>query len=354
MSFLYRFSVYCLVNISWCLLLPQLTYAQGSVEDQLHKEISKILRFDIEWKKKQTPGFVVHVIEPDTSFTVTFGHEVNSKEMISDERLYGIGGLSKVYTAIAVGYAIQSGSVDTSKTINEIIPDLAITQEITILDLLRHAGGMPRVLKGLNVGRKHDFKEVTYKEFSDAIAQNSIKNKKEFLYNHHGHALLDAWLIAETDRSVKYWYTEAQQEYPLLPDWKEDQETIGLNKQGKEQMSISYGIYTPSLGLYATKNDLELLVRFLLTDTKLTRFIKKEVIKTDIHKTIRFTNGLYYISKGKKHTILGHGGRSVNNSASIHFVPETQKGLVMLYNSETGVNQLYLPILSMINNNWRT
>lgn len=327
--------------------------AQKSVEEKLEKEIKKILRFEIEWKKKETPGFIVLVVEPDTSFTVKFGTEINSNEEISDDRLYGIGGLSKVYTSIALAQAIQSGKLDTSKTIDDVLPHLSIVPRIKLTNLIHHTAGFPRTLKMLNVNKQNDFEEIRSVELEKAIAANSMEVDGKFQYNHHDYALINEWLITETNQNAKDWYGQAQSTYPELPDWIETAINIGYNKSGKEFSSIEYGAYEASLGLSATKNDMEKLLRFLLSDNSLSNFIKGDPVKTDINKDIYFSNGLYKITKGKKYTIYGHGGRSINNSASLHFVPETQTGLIILSNSETGVKQLYLPILSMINNNWR-
>lgn len=328
--------------------------AQKSVEQKLKKEIKKILRFEIEWNKKETPGFIVVVVEPDTSFTVKFGTEANSKEEILDNRLFGIGGLSKVYTSIALAQAIQNNALDTSKTINEVFPDVKINPSIKIYDLVHHKAGFPRTLKMLNVNKRNDYENISYDELVSSIASNSIQENEDFQYNHHDFALLNIWIQRETGEDATYWYKKAQDTYRELPDWRLNQKPItGLNKSGDECSDIKYGVYEPSLGLSATKNDMEKLVRFLLSDNELSALIKEDEIETGINKGIYFSNGLYKITKGKKHTIYGHGGRSINNSASLHFVPETQTGLIILSNSETGVKQLYLPILSMINNNWR-
>ncbi len=190
-------------------------------------------------------------------------------------------------------------------------------------------------------------------EFLHTIYENPLAEDSSFIYNHSDYAFLDIWLTKETKLNLKEWYRKAQKEYNQLPDWKEDEKSIGLDKRGKIKNNIDYGIYESSLGLYATKNDLEKLIRFLQEDNPLSSFVKQGKFPTEISKKIYFSNGLYRINQGKKYTLYGHGGKSVNNSASIHFVPETNTGLVILSNSETGTNQLYLPLLSMINNNWR-
>ncbi len=328
--------------------------AQKTVEQQLSKEIGKILRYEIEWDKKETPGFLVIVVEPDTSFTVKFGNEITGKEEINDERLFGIGGLSKVYSSIAVAHAIIEGKLDTSKVIEDVFPETHLIKSTKIIDLIQHTAGYPRTLKLINVNRKNDYEQVSKEEYFNALKSNKLNIDGGFKYNHHDVVALEEWLIKETGEDIKFWYESAQKVYPTLPSWRDQEDGIkGIDINGNERNNIKYGVYQSSLGLFATKDEMEDLLRFLLLENPVSSFIKSNEIKTGIKKGVNFSNGLYKIANGKKYTIYGHGGRSINNSASLHFVPETKTGLIILTNSQSGVKQLYLPILSMINNNWR-
>lgn len=107
-----RFFVF-LFLLSSCASLSQ--KEPQDVEAHLKKQIDKILRYDIEWNKKDTPGFLVHVVEPDTTFTVNYGTEVGSEEKMDVDRNFGIGGLSKVYSSVAVSHAIWEGEIDTTE-----------------------------------------------------------------------------------------------------------------------------------------------------------------------------------------------------------------------------------------------
>ncbi len=328
--------------------------AQKSIEEKLHKEIKKILRYEIEWKKKATPGFVVVVVEEDTSFTVKFGHEINATNEINDDRIYGIGGLSKVYTSIAIAQAIKEGMIDTSKTISDVLPGYPLGSNPKIKDFIQHTAGYPRTLKMINVNRSNDFENMTEDEFIHGTEMTKMNDETTFLYNHHDYVIVEKWLTEETNHGAEYWYNKAKETFTELPEWRSgNREIIGLGKSGNEINSINYGVYESSLGLSATKDEIEKLIRFLLSENELSEHIKSDATDTDIKKNIYFTNGLYKISNGKKYTIYGHGGRSINNTASIHFVPETKTGLIILSNSEKGIEGLYLPLLSMINHNWR-
>ena len=323
------------------------------IEKKIRKEIKKILKYEVEWKDKLTPGFKVVFIEPDTSFTIDFGTEIDSKESMPADRLFSIGGLSKVYCSVALGYVITQGHLDTSRIASEIFPSIYASENFTVLDLMRHTAGFPRVLKGLQVDRGNENENVSYDEFTQALEGNRLK-EKEYVYNHNDYALLERWVTQETGKSIADWYREAMDRFPTLPPWREEfSPTEGLNNKGRKVDNFEYGVFTSSLGLYATAKELEQLTRFLLSNNEVSAFVRASRIETGIAKNIHFSNGLYRIGKSKKYTLYGHGGSSANNNASLHFVPETNTGVVILSNSQTGTNPLYLHLISMINQNWK-
>jgi len=323
------------------------------IEAGIKKEIKKILKFEVEWKKKLTPGFQVVFIEPDTSFTVNFGTEIGSQEEIEKDRLFSIGGLSKVYSTIAVIHAIQSGELDNSKVATEVFPLLYQSKTFIVTDLIEHKTGMQRVLKGLQVNRKNDFENVSEIELMEALSLN-VPKENEFLYNHNDFALLELWVRKETNKSIREWYEEAQLIYEILPPWREEfSPTIGFNDKGRKVNNYEYGVYTSSLGLYATSAELEKLVRFLNAENSISLLMRSNESKTGIARNIKFATGLYKVGNSKKHSLYMHAGKSANNHASIHLVPETNTGVVIVSNSQTGTNPLYLHLISMINHNWK-
>ena len=339
-------------------IFPILSFGQN-VEEDISKEIKKILRYETDIPKKETPGFLVALVEPDTQFVVSYGERVGESSALDSSEYFAIGGLSKLITAIVSNHLILENVIEPSSKIADDIPyfngtDIGL---ISFSELLHHSSGIKRTLRELQVakGLTRDILEgVSESGFLRSLEATPLESEKKFIYSDHNYALINYWVFNKTGRSTLDWYGSIRRLYPQLPFVSTERMiTKGLNKAGKVEPSISYGIYNTSKGLKMKMSEVIELLRFLQDENPLSKSLLSDPVDTELSRHIGFCNGIYKINKGKKYTLYAHGGHSNIHSASIHFVPETKTGIVILSNSEIGTKDLYLSLIAMINYNWK-
>jgi len=110
-------------------------------------EIERIILHDTEISLDETPGFLIGIVDQDSTYYVDFG----VKSLGSDERLdmndiFEVGSVSKVFAASLVSVMTSKGIVSYEDKINQYLPlDLQNPRmdDVTILDLVQHTSGLP-------------------------------------------------------------------------------------------------------------------------------------------------------------------------------------------------------------------
>lgn len=339
------------------------------IEKNIYRQIKKILRYDVDLNKKDTPGFIVGILDGDSTFVVNYGSQVGNNRSISDSSYYDIGGLTKVYVAIVANELIKQGILIESETLDSIFPEFQGTEfgSITIIQLIQHTSGIPVSMKHLYNRRDLVFKrknkkrvgqafeELEWGDLVNACYETDLKNQKSFEYNHHDYTILAQLILTKTGKSVYDWYESMRSTNELLPPFPKYQnhQVLGLSRGGIVSSKVDYTCYENSLGGETNVKHLLRLSKYLLTSYDNNHSLFHSPVPTEIDNNIKFTKGLYEIKNGKHHSIYGHGGRSNRHSCSIHIVPETKTAVVILANSESGTKDLYLSLLSMVNNQWK-
>ena len=86
--------------------------------------------------------------EGETIYEWISGHRDIKKGLAPDsDTVYGIGSLSKIFTASAIGILVEEGKLDWATPVRSILPEFRsssqfVTEELTVEDLLSHRSGM--------------------------------------------------------------------------------------------------------------------------------------------------------------------------------------------------------------------
>ncbi len=335
-------------------------YAQ-SIEQDIRKEIAKILTHDVDIDPEETPGLLLGIIEVDTFFILEYGNRADGSGALGVHDVFDLGGLSKVFVSAVACSMIEQGIFSWDDRLEEDFPEWKEEKlgQISFEALLQHQSGIKKVLVGLE-GKTFDGK-IQENDFLACLQQNPIKSEKSFQYSHHNYALLSLWIEKRTGQSfsslLQDFIVQQHQEsndFLSMGDQKYIDAYSGLSKAGNLESAIHYGSHEYSQGMQAKMIDLIAFTQSFWLDENnpVAQLCLDNHIETDIRNKLLFSRS-FYVLQNKKYTVYTHSGRSNRHTAAIHFVPETKTGIIALSNSEIGTKDLSLLVLRMINHNWK-
>jgi len=104
------------------------------------------------------PGMVVVVVDEDGSYIFSYGYQgVDKQKRITQDTIFEIGSISKVFTGLLLAEAVDSGAVTLETPIRSCVPEQFDTGQefydrITLGHLTTHTSGLPRLPKDLGFG----------------------------------------------------------------------------------------------------------------------------------------------------------------------------------------------------------
>ncbi len=350
---------------SFNLLNAQLSKAQ------LLKEINKIIYYDAQISYDQVPGFILGVIVGDSTYVYDFGSmETSSNTFISDSSIFEIGGISKVLTATLAHLLVEEGVFDYEEPINSYLPKeyRNTSLDISIKEIVTHTTGLPRLPHGIGVNEKeanNPYSHYTKNDFFNFYTNyRTVQKDQDYQYSHVGFALLEYAI----EHTLKKDFEEILIEKLLKPldmndtriNLNNDQNqrlAIGHNIIGKKVKPWSFNSFEGSVGIKSsmdnllkfTKMELGLKSPDLYSKTKQTQISSKH---TTLDKNTFIGLG-WHIIKKKHCEIVAHSGSTAGHRGFIGLVDETNTAVVILSNSENGMNSLGYLVLKMLNNNWK-
>lgn len=340
------------------LAIPQYGACQ-SIEKEILNEIQKILNHEVSVDSSETPGFIIGIVDVDTTFIVANGLDARRSSKIDKNAYYSLGGLSKVYLAFLYQDLINKNQIRDEIELQEVFPSLYGTPwgPVNIYQLLTHTSGIPRTLRKVNTNQVDPFEGIQLMDILQGLHDTPSTNRSNFVYSHYNYGLLSDALERITSMSIEQLWMNCPPCSELRPSLiistNEKIISEGLNMHGELTKLKDYGDMKYSLGLKASIYDLMKLVDRIRTLDDNQFNITSEELSTGIDKTVKFSRGLYKLTGERKYSVYSHSGRTNQHSAAIHYVPQTRTGVVIISNSEIGTKDLSLQVLRMVNNNWK-
>lgn len=340
--------------------------------DHLQKEIKKIIRNDTQIDFDKTPGYIIGIIDGDSTYIVTFGHKNKiKKDTLSPQDLFQIGSVSKLYTASLIAILEDKGILSTEDAFTTYLPDGQYPNEIssiTITNLLNHTSGYSKLPKGIGLTQEDPndpYRNYTKEDLLHYVQEfQPTEELGLYNYSHTNFALLEVII----EHTLGITYMDALNQYLLQPIGclhtpisQSDSDSIyteGYDRSGQECAPWTFNAYTGSQGIAVSLADILLFLQMQLGIHKpmLTESIKNidvPIINTDIDKKIKVGNAWHLILHKNKYQIQTHTGRTAGHHAFVGIVNETKTGVVILSNSAYGTEDLGFLILRMINYNWK-
>ncbi len=342
-------------------------YSQN--RQNIKEQIDKIIVLDKGIDFSQRNDILIGVIVKDSTFIYHFG----DKEMLTDSSIFEIGGISKIFMATLIQKLANDNKLNLSDTVDI---ENQYNLKPTILSLLSHQSGLPRIPDNLGMYEKdinNPYANYSTKVLKEYLLhfkpdENISVDKKGFYpytYSHLDYSILKLFL----EKNFMSEYNNLLTDYVLqplrfldtslkLPPEKKSLFVHGHSPFGKIMPKNNFNTFDGAIGLKSSMRDLLLLTRYnigLEGDDFLEKYeiLQKPIVATKITKNAYMGLGWHIIKKKRYFNVAAHVGVTKGHSCIIAFVKETQTGVVILSSSSKKYNNLAFLILRMLNFNWK-
>lgn len=351
------------------LLLTFISVVCLGQDDGVRLQVDRIIRHDTEISLDRTPGFVVGIIDQDTTFVVDFGSGIKGgKVPLTDTTLFELGSITKVLSATLLTQLVEVGIIDPAASLNTYMPAESRNprlDHLTVIDLMLHTAGLPKRPKDFGMKGSIAVDPYRYYSKSDLLEFYSefIPPKKpKHNYSHTGYGLLEVVIENASGQA----YEDVLREYLLEPigmsstfiSYPEDKDIVtpGYTFSGREADPWHFNSFAASEGC---KSNLRDLLRFMQSTmdkqgpwySALLPYLDTD-IRSDLGRKTFAGPGWHIVKTRKWYDILTHSGVTSGHHSYVSIVPETRTGVVILSNSAVGTEDLSFLILRMINYNW--
>lgn len=349
------------------LLLSTFTNAQ---QEDIRLELERIIFHDTEISLDQTPGFIIGIIDRDSTFCFEFGqNSFDDKGKIDSKSIFELGSVTKLYTAALISILSKEELLKEGDFVNDYLPEFYRNPrlgKLTINDLLSHQSSFPK--RPSFFGKKDKALQDPYFYYSKTDLLQfykeyvPIQEIGSFRYSHSNYALLEIIIEQVTgmsyEQALKQYIFQVLDFHSTFVALPEDSTKItpGHDRSGKITKTWSFNSFAASEGIKSNLNEVLVFTRaFLDPGNPLyedVKMMKTPQAPTDFNEQTFIGRGWHIISNKKWHNILTHSGMTSGHHVYISCVPETRTGVVILSNSVVGTEDLSFLILRMINYNW--
>lgn len=330
-----------------CWLLPIAGARAGLPDDAT---IAAELRRYVE-DAKQAPVVVVGVLEGERRRIVAHGFD-DAAPVAPGDRVFEIGSISKVYTALLLSRMVAAGEVTEDQRIDTLFPPAHPLRgrvgEITLGELATHASGLPRLpadpgpLLRAAFGRDPYAGSTPDEIFRSvaALEPADLGPKGTFAYSNLGVALLGQLLARRLDtdyeRALRRRVFEplGLEPLPLAPLATDDRRHVqGHRANFRPAPSWRLDAYAPAGGLQASANQLlDFAATQLGEPADWVRDAQRPRVDLDAAKGRRAALG-WAVSRIGTREVWWHNGGTGGFRTHLALVPSESLALVVLTNA---------------------
>lgn len=339
-------------------LLMSFSFLKINAQQDIAKEIEKLIHHETSWDKINPSACVIAMIELDTIFYFSFDH--SQYYNIDEHTPFEIGSITKLFTSLFLEDQIANGVIENDQTISEILGKSLHKEadELTIKDLKTHNTGLPK--RPMFWGKNQNDADQPFLNYTKEDLQKYFFDfplKQKFSYSHINYAMLELALNKKLDGN----YTDLFNQYlikklNLKNSWlfheREGFLTQGYDRSNVKVKPYIFSSFAASEGMRSTCYDL-------------AKFAQNKLRKSDVDlgtkhsdtyeytKDINFKYPWFKLKIRKSTNIYSFAGKSEGHNAQLFLYPETGTGVVLLANGSSGIPFLALNILRMMNQEWK-
>ena len=326
----------------------------------LRTEIGKIISHDTELSKYQIPGFIIGILDGDTTHVLAFGtREIGTHEVLSSHDIFELGSLTKVMTADIILQLNEKGFLDVYAPLNLYLPVAYQNPSVqaSLMDVLTHRSGLPKIpetLGGTQIDMNSPYAGFTHKDLLSWYSHVRPHISGELRYSHAGYALLELVIEQVTGDSFERAFDKYITNTYAIPGTRVDDMLHvcpGYDLTGRGAHPWEFNSFRGSEGARSNLLDLLKYMRVLI-NTEETMLMWTTYHRTG-DKKLFTAPGWYRFLPKKDFPVYVHTGRTSGHSSMFAFSRNTKTGVIVLSNSSAGTDDLGLLILRMINSQWR-
>jgi len=340
--------ILCILN---CAIISTIAQNSESIRYKLlideYKELIKS-----EMQKNNIAGLSIALVDKDGMiWSEGFGYE-NLKDSVkaTDNTLYCIGSITKLFTATALMQLAEKGKLDIDKPVTWYVPELKIKSlygsidNITTRLILTHHSGFPSDMMGVNSERE------SYKNVVNYLNQQYTAFPAGYMriYSNIGYCFLgyEIQKVSNTDYidyiNRNIFQPLGMQKSFILPEPHSPENVSHTYDSSMELKDESSTWVVPAGGIYSNVKDMGLFIQSWLKDK--SPLLNSETINSMFipqNITVPFNLGSEYgIGWDLKKTKYGyqaeHGGSTLNFRAQIAINRHAGIGVIILCNSANG------------------
>ncbi|WP_186435549.1 serine hydrolase [Maribacter sp. MAR_2009_72] len=332
--------------------------AQQIQLDSLDAQIHQLIKdFDI-------PGLSIGVVRNDSLlFSKGYGNlELHKKDKVDENTIFGIGSISKSFTALTLGILVDEGKIDWDDKVKTYLPYFElyapyVTDNFTIRDVLTHRSGLKDVSGGTlwyhsDYSREEIIKRLKYLEpvsgFREkpayqnvmyVVASEIVKTVSGTSWDNFVKTRVFDPLKMDNTTSLSA-EREANSNLAQPHIWNEDYEKVAIEQEKGDNLA-------PGGFIYSSSNDMSNYMRLLLNngvignDTIVSASIIDEIFKPQIIYPIMgppFNNEFtsygfgWWLTPKNGHKIIEHSGGIDGMAANLVMIKDMNLGFVILTN----------------------
>ncbi|MEW4925320.1 serine hydrolase [Algibacter sp. 2305UL17-15] len=340
------------------LILFSNLFAQQIQLDSLDSQIHQLI------KDFEIPGLSIGVIRNDSIiFSKGYGNlEIHKEGKIDENTIFGIGSISKSFTALTLGILVDEGKVDWDDKVKAYLPYFElytpyVTDNFTIRDLLTHRSGLKDVSGGTlwyhsDYSREEIIKRLKYLEpvsgFREkpayqnvmyVVASEIVKEVSGMSWDNFVKTKVFDKLKMNNTTSLSA-ERESSSNLAQPHIWNEDYEKVAIKQEIGDNLA-------PGGFIYSSSSEMSNYMRLLLNngvignDTIVSPKIINEIFKPQIIYPIggapfynEFTSyGFgWWLTPKNGHKIIEHSGGIDGMSANLVMIKDMNLGFVILTN----------------------
>ncbi len=340
------------------LLLFSNSFSQQIQLDSLDLQIHQVI------KDFEIPGLSIGIVRNDSIiFSKGYGNlEIHNERKVDENTIFGIGSISKSFTALTLGILVDEGKIDWDDKVKEYLPYFElyapyVTDNFTIRDLLTHRSGLKDVSGGTlwyhsDYSREEIIKRLKYLEPASTyrekpayqnvmyvVASEIVKTVAGISWDEFIKARLFDQLKMNNSTSLST-EREANKNLAQPHIWNEDYKKIAIIQEKGDNLAPGGFIYSSAIEM---SNYMRLMLNngVFENDTIISPTIIKEIFKPQIIYPIGspFNNEFssygfgWWLTPVNGHKVIEHSGGIDGMSAQLVMIKDLNLGFVILTNA---------------------
>ncbi|NNL15691.1 MAG: serine hydrolase [Flavobacteriaceae bacterium] len=357
------------ILIIWIAFIGK-SYTQNIQLDSLELRINQVI------KDFEIPGLSIGIVRNDSIiFSKGYGKlEIPKERKVDENTLFGIGSISKSFTALTLGILVDEGKINWDDKVKEYLPYFElyapyVTDNFTIRDLLTHRSGLKDVSGGTlwyhsdysreeiikrlkylepesSYREKPAYQNVMYVVASEIVKVVSGMSWDDFLRVH----VFDKLKMNNSTSLAKEREDNANLAQPHI--WNEEYKKVAIIQEKGDNLA-------PGGFIYSSATEMSSYMRLLLNngiidnDTVVSPKIIKEIFKPQI---IYADGGMFknefssygfgwWLTPVNGHKIIEHSGGIDGMSAQLVMIKNMKVGFIILTNTSKEPSTFFLRAL---------